>query len=53
MVFDCIMLDEAHHSSAGTYRKVMNYFKPKLFLGITATFTRWMITGREKAFMRY
>lgn len=29
--------DEAHHSSAGTYQKVMNYFTPKLFLGMTAT----------------
>lgn len=35
--FDCIILDEAHHSSADTYRKVMNYFKPKLWLGMTAT----------------
>lgn len=35
--FDCIVLDEAHHSSADTYQKVMNYFKPKLWLGMTAT----------------
>lgn len=28
---------EAHHSSADTYQKVMNYFKPKLWLGMTAT----------------
>ena len=35
--FDCIILDEAHHSSADTYQKVMNYFKPKLWLGMTAT----------------
>lgn len=35
--FDCIILDEAHHSPAGTYKKVMDYFKPKLFLGMTAT----------------
>lgn len=35
--FDCIILDEAHHSAAGTYQKVMNYFKPKLWLGMTAT----------------
>lgn len=35
--FDCIILDEAHHSSAETYQKVMNYFKPKLWLGMTAT----------------
>lgn len=35
--FDCIILDEAHHSSADTYQKVMNYFKPKLWNGMTAT----------------
>lgn len=35
--FDCIVLDEAHHSSAYTYQKVMSYFKPKLWLGMTAT----------------
>lgn len=29
--------DEAHHSLANTYQKVMEYFKPKLFLGMTAT----------------
>ena len=29
--------DEAHHSAANTYQKVMNYFKPKLWLGMTAT----------------
>ena len=35
--FDCIVLDEAHHSPTNTYQKVMEYFKPKLFLGMTAT----------------
>ncbi len=35
--FDCIVLDEAHHSSADTYQKLMNYFTPKLWLGMTAT----------------
>ena len=35
--FDCIILDEAHHSSANTYQKVMNYVTPKLWLGMTAT----------------
>lgn len=35
--FDCIVLDEAHHVSADTYQKVMNYFTPKLWLGMTAT----------------
>lgn len=35
--FDCIVLDEAHHTAADTYQKVMNYFKPKFWLGMTAT----------------
>lgn len=35
--FDCIVLDEAHHTAANTYQKVMNYFKPKFWLGMTAT----------------
>ena len=35
--FDCIVLDEAHHSAANTYQKVMQYFRPKLWLGMTAT----------------
>ena len=35
--FDCIILDEAHHSSNNIYTKVIQYFKPRLFLGMTAT----------------
>lgn len=35
--FDCIILDEAHHSSADTYQRIMKYFRPKLWLGMTAT----------------
>lgn len=35
--FDCIILDEAHHSSNNIYTKVIHYFEPKLFLGMTAT----------------
>ena len=35
--FDCIILDEAHHSSANTYQKLMGYFTPKFWLGMTAT----------------
>lgn len=35
--FDCIILDEAHHSSADSYQDVMSYFYPNLFLGMTAT----------------
>lgn len=35
--FDFIILDEAHHGSASSYRPFLNYFKPKVLLGLTAT----------------
>ena len=35
--FSAIILDETHHSVANTYQKIMRYFKPKLWLGMTAT----------------
>lgn len=35
--FDYIIIDEAHHSSSPTYQRVMDYFKPKFLLGMTAT----------------
>ena len=35
--FDVIVVDEAHHSPAPTYRKIIEYFKPRLLLGFTAT----------------
>lgn len=35
--FDYIVVDESHHSEAITYGKVLNYFKPKFLLGLTAT----------------
>lgn len=35
--FECIILDEAHHSSADSYQKIMRYFRPRLWLGMTAT----------------
>lgn len=35
--FDYIVVDEFHHSDSPTYRKIINYFKPKFLLGITAT----------------
>lgn len=35
--FDCIILDEAHHSPANSYQKIMNYFNPRFWLGMTAT----------------
>lgn len=35
--FDAIVIDEAHHSAANSYKKIMDYFTPELWLGMTAT----------------
>lgn len=35
--FDIIIVDEAHHAAAPSYRKVISYFKPRKLLGLTAT----------------
>lgn len=35
--FDYILIDEAHHSAANSYRKVLNHFTPGFLLGMTAT----------------
>ncbi|MGY5008576.1 DUF3427 domain-containing protein [Streptomyces sp. 900105755] len=35
--FDIIVVDEFHHATATTYRRVLNHFKPKQLLGLTAT----------------
>ncbi|MFI9832018.1 DUF3427 domain-containing protein [Streptomyces sp. NPDC051913] len=35
--FDIIVIDEFHHATATTYRRVLNHFKPKQLLGLTAT----------------
>lgn len=35
--FDYILIDEVHHAGAPTYQKVINYFRPKFLLGMTAT----------------
>ena len=43
--FDYIVMDEFHHSEAATYRRVLNYFQPKFFLGLTATPER--MDGRD------
>ena len=36
-LFDYIILDEAHHASATTYKSIMKYFNPEFILGLTAT----------------
>ncbi|NLP15312.1 MAG: DEAD/DEAH box helicase, partial [Clostridium sp.] len=35
--FGYIIIDECHHSTADTYRKILGYFNPKFTLGLTAT----------------
>jgi len=35
--FDLIVIDEAHMSTANTFNKTIEYFTPKLLLGLTAT----------------
>jgi len=35
--FKTIIVDEAHHAAAETYRRILNYFQPNLLLGVTAT----------------
>lgn len=35
--FDYIVVDEVHRAGAKTYQKVLDYFKPKFLLGMTAT----------------
>lgn len=35
--FDTIIVDECHHAAASTYRRILEYFQPRLTLGFTAT----------------
>jgi len=35
--FDYIVVDEFHHASAPTYRRVIGHFRPRFLLGLTAT----------------
>jgi len=35
--FDAIVLDECHHAGSASYQKIMSYFKPKFWLGMTAS----------------
>lgn len=35
--FDYIIVDEAHHSKADSYRKLFDFFRPKVLVGLTAT----------------
>ena len=35
--FDVIVLDECHHAGSSSYQKIMTYFDPKFWLGMTAS----------------
>lgn len=35
--FDVIVVDEAHHAAAPTYRRILDYFEPRQVVGFTAT----------------
>jgi superfamily II DNA or RNA helicase len=35
--FDYIIIDECHHLTASSYRGIIQYFNPKILLGLTAT----------------
>ncbi len=35
--YDFIVLDETHHASAESYQPLFSHYKPKVFLGLTAT----------------
>lgn len=35
--FDYLVVDEFHHASAATYRRLLQYFNPRFLLGLTAT----------------
>lgn len=38
--FAYLVIDEAHHAAAATYQRVLEYFRPKFILGLTATSER-------------
>lgn len=35
--YDYIIIDEFHHAAADSYQDLLNYYKPKILLGLTAT----------------
>lgn len=43
--YDYIVIDEVHHSKAGSYREALRKFKPAIFIGLTATPER--MDGKE------
>ena len=39
--FDYLIIDEFHHAVNEQYRNIVEYFKPKFMLGLTATRNGW------------
>ncbi|MFI3211084.1 MAG: DUF3427 domain-containing protein [Peptostreptococcaceae bacterium] len=35
--YDYIIIDEFHHAASPTYQKILDYYEPKILLGLTAT----------------
>lgn len=35
--YDYIVVDEVHHGAADTYKRLLEYYKPKVLIGLTAT----------------
>lgn len=35
--YDYVVIDEVHHSQAGSYREIFSRLQPKIFIGLTAT----------------
>ena len=48
--FDLIIIDEAHHSVASSWRKIFNFYKKALKLGVTATPMRMTGAGLGEIF---
>jgi superfamily II DNA or RNA helicase len=48
--FDVLILDECHHSSSQTWRKVVDHFKNSLLLGVSATPVRMDGSGFSDVF---
>jgi superfamily II DNA or RNA helicase len=48
--FDIVIVDEAHHSPAPSYQKILDYFKPRLRLGFSATPNRGDRVRLDKVF---
>ena len=43
--YDYVVIDEVHHSQAGSYRSIFEKLKPEIFIGLTATPER--MDGKE------